>query len=84
MSARSQRFRVLVVDDSAVARKLVESALSGSQYELVMAKSGQEALKILAKERPGLVITDWVMPDFSGVELCQRIRTESQSLTYII
>jgi two-component system, cell cycle response regulator len=84
MSALSQRFRVLTVDDSAVARKLVETALSGGQYELVMARSGQEALKIFAKERPGLVITDWVMPDLSGVELCQRIRAESESFTYVI
>jgi len=84
MSALSQRFRVLAVDDSAVARKRVETALSGGQYELLIAKSGQEALEVFAKERPGLVITDWVMPDLSGVELCQRIRAESRSFTYII
>jgi len=84
MCALTQRFQVLAVDDSPVARKQLETALRDGQYEVVIAKSGREALEIFAKDRPGMVITDWVMPDLSGVEVCRRIREDSQSCTYII
>jgi diguanylate cyclase (GGDEF)-like protein len=77
-------FTVLVVDDSPVARKLVELTLPSEEYLLLFAKTGAEALDFYTRYRPALVITDWLMPDFSGVELCQRIREESRDYTYII
>jgi len=85
MDAHRQPFSVLVVDDSPVARKLVEHALPSDQYRLITAKTGGEAIELFAEHRPGLVITDWLMPDLSGVEVCERIRTDfSDSFTYII
>lgn len=76
---------VLVVDDSPVARKLVELTLPANEYLLLFAKTGREALELYSQHRPALVITDWLMPDFSGIELCQRIREESEgSYTYVI
>lgn len=85
MQTANLRFRVMVVDDSPVARKLVETTLPIEQYELFIAKTGREALDIFAQHRPGLVITDWMMPDMSGPELCQLIRAQSRdSFTYII
>ncbi len=80
-----EQIKVLVADDSAVYRKLVEQTLSESQYAVMFAKSGREAMDIFAKHRPSLVITDWMMPDFSGIELCENIRQQFQeSYTYII
>lgn len=85
MTADKQPFPVLVVDDSPVARKLVEHALPPDEYAILPAKTGQEAIELFANHRPGLVITDWLMPDLSGIELCQRIRSDFQnSFTYII
>jgi DNA-binding response OmpR family regulator len=85
MSADKKTFPVLVVDDSPVARKLVEHALPPEEYAILPAKTGQEAIELFAKHRPGLVITDWLMPDLSGIELCQRIRSDfKDSFTYII
>jgi len=76
---------VLVVDDSPVARKLVEITLPQETYVVLQAKTGQEALELFAKHRPGLVITDWLMPDLSGTELCERLRAEFHDIpTYII
>jgi DNA-binding response OmpR family regulator len=84
MTAEDQ-VTVLVVDDSPVARKLVELTLPSDEYLLLFAKTGTEALEFFSRYRPALVITDWLMPDFSGVELCQRVRVESQgSYTYVI
>ncbi len=76
---------VLVIDDSPVARKLVENALDKDQYAVLPAKSGAEALQIFAEHKPGIVITDWLMPDLSGPQLCEKIRTEfGGRITYII
>lgn len=85
MSDPGQGFQVLVVDDSVVSRKLVENTLSNGPYTLLFAKDGREALELFAQHLPHLVITDWMMPDISGVELCRKIREEYQgSYTYII
>jgi two-component system cell cycle response regulator len=77
--------KVLVADDSPVYRKLVEQALQPENYEVLFAKSGHEALEIFTRERPSLVVTDWLMPDLTGIELCQKIRASGESsYTYVI
>jgi two-component system cell cycle response regulator len=85
MNASALDFKVLVVDDSPIYRKLVEHALSEEQYAVFFAKSGREAMALFSEHKPSLVITDWMMPDLSGIELCQHIRHQTeQSYTYII
>ena len=77
--------QVLVVDDSAVSRKLVEHALERSGHTLLFAKSGAEALELFRRHAPQIIVTDWMMPDFSGLELLQKIRAEDQrEYTYVI
>jgi two-component system cell cycle response regulator len=79
------KLQVLVVDDSPVYRKLIEHTLEDGGYAPIFAKNGREALKLYAQHAPAIVITDWMMPDFSGPELCERIRGDAQRLyTYII
>lgn len=81
----AEGFKVLVADDSAVYRKLVEQAFYEKQYAVLFAKTGREAMDIFAKEQPSLVITDRMMPDFSGIELCKKIRQQfGETYTYII
>src|ERR1700680_5046309 len=83
--AAAPDLQVLVVDDSPVYRKLVEHALEGNPYSLIFAKSGHEALDLFAGKLPAIVITDWMMPDLSGLELCQRLRADvHRGYTYII
>jgi two-component system cell cycle response regulator len=80
-----QAFKVLVADDSPVYRKLVEHTLSEEPWSVLYAKTGREAMDIFAEHRPSLVITDRLMPDYSGIELCQHIRQHSkETYTYII
>jgi diguanylate cyclase (GGDEF)-like protein len=84
-SSREQILQVLVVDDSPVYHKLVSDALCYQPYSLVHATSGNEALELFAKHSPPIVITDWMMPDLTGPELCRRIRKSSKTLyTYLI
>jgi len=85
LQAGEQQIRVLVADDSAVSRKLVEHTLSEKRYYLVFAKSGREAVDLFARYHPTLVIVDWIMPDLTGIEICKHIRSTTQaSYTYII
>jgi len=83
--ATAQPTKILIADDSAVYRKLLEHTLADKQYTLVFAHDGHEAIRCIAEQHPDLVILDWVMPDYSGLEICQRIRSSSRSTyAYII
>ena len=74
----AEELKILVADDSAIYRKLVEHTLSDDNHNVVFAKNGREALELYAKHKPALVITDWTMPDITGLELCKKIREDSQ------
>lgn len=69
---------VLVVDDDAQIRRFLSTSLSAQGYAIRCASDGLEALQVMKEWQPELVITDLVMPKMGGVELCQRIRAESQ------
>ena len=76
--AHQEPIRILVADDSAVYRKLVEHALPSALFSVLPAKNGLEAIELFHKHRPEMVITDLVMPDVTGIELCRRIRASSE------
>jgi diguanylate cyclase (GGDEF)-like protein len=85
INSSKPRFPVLVVDDSPFARKLIEHSLPGEHYEVAYAATGEEALAMICDFRPGVVITDWLMPDLSGIKLCERIRSDHQDrFIYVI
>jgi len=85
MTEAVSKLCLLAVDDSPFSRKLLERALSGDPYSLLFAENGNGALQLFTEHRPPIVITDWMLPDCSGPELCQRIRKESpDSYTYVI
>lgn len=83
---KAREFKVLVADDSRIYRRLVEDTLSEKQYTLLFAKSGREAIDLFSEHQPSVVITDWMMPDLSGIELCEHIRNHPNqaSYTYLI
>jgi diguanylate cyclase (GGDEF)-like protein len=85
MKSAEGPIKVLVADDSAVSRKLVEITLSDKKYSLVFAKTGRETIDLFAEHRPSIVIVDWMMPDLTGLQICEHIRSRLQaSYTYII
>ena len=77
--------KVLIVDDSAVMRRLLRSSLQKWEYEVVEAQDGARAWELFQRERFPLVLTDWLMPELDGLELTRRIRaSELPSYVYII
>ncbi|HYC04500.1 MAG TPA: SpoIIE family protein phosphatase [Azospirillaceae bacterium] len=74
---------VLIVDDDPLSRRLLEVALASLDYEVMVAENGAEALELLKRHPIGLVLTDWVMPEMGGAELCRRIR-ETVTDRYVV
>jgi two-component system, cell cycle response regulator len=83
---RSSKVKVLIVEDEPVSRRLLEATLRRWDYDVVTTTDGREAWGVLQKpEAPSLVISDWMMPDMDGLELCNRIReSEKLGYTYLI
>jgi CheY-like chemotaxis protein len=67
-------YRILVVDDSATIRRVVERTLRGAGYEVELASDGREALEKVQADVPDLVITDFVMPHMNGLRFVQAMR----------
>jgi diguanylate cyclase (GGDEF)-like protein len=78
--------KVLVADDDPVSLRLLESSLSRWGYDVVKARDGLDALRILQEEDPPkLLVLDWMMPGLDGLQLCQRIRDrQNEPYTYIL
>lgn len=77
--------KVLVVDDEIVSLTTLKIFTARLGYEVLFASNGQEAYRIWQEVRPSIVITDWEMPEMSGLELCTKIREEmGDDYTYII
>lgn len=70
--------RILIADDDAVIRTLIQRVLQKEGYPMLIAKDGTEAWRIYQEERPELVITDWEMPGLNGIELCKKIRKANE------
>ena len=77
--------RILIVDDDDIATEILEHALEKFGYEVAVAYDGFEALDLLRSGQFRLVISDWIMPKMSGIELCREIRRRSSGgYVYVI
>ena len=68
--------KVLVVDDEADIRRLVQLTLQDSRYEVLLAKDGEEALRMVQEEQPQLIFLDVMMPKKDGYEVCQLLKAD--------
>jgi len=70
---------ILVVDDEPQIRRVLRSTLTTQGYVITDAKTGEEALETLRRERPDLVLLDMNMPGMGGIETCREIRRASDA-----
>jgi two-component system response regulator VicR len=68
--------KILVVDDEATICDLVRIRLEKNGYQVVSALSGKEALELIQKENPDLVVLDIMMPEMDGYEVMKRMRED--------
>ncbi len=83
MKGLGEKFGIVVADDSPIYRKLLKDSLEES-YAVHMAKDGKQALALVSEHKPAVLITDWEMPDLTGLEVCAQIRKDESSYTHVI
>src|SRR5690625_125560 len=66
--------KILIVDDEAGIRELVQMYLQKRNYTVITAEDGKQALELVSKEKPQLILLDIEMPGFNGFEVCKEIR----------
>ncbi len=68
--------RVLVADDSRVMRRIVARTLrqAGYDWEILEAEDGREARNVALREDPDLILSDWNMPNLSGLDMLRSLR----------
>jgi DNA-binding response OmpR family regulator len=70
------RKKVLIVDDEPDILDLARIAVEAGGYNVLTATSAEQALPIIAKEKPNLILLDVVLPGTSGLELCRRLKRD--------
>lgn len=72
-------YKILVVEDEPDIRKLVHYNLAQDHYQVLEAENGEEALKLIQRDQPSLVILDLMMPGMSGLEVCRTLRGKEET-----
>ena len=76
--------KILVVDDDPQIRRVMKATLVGHGYEVIAARTGEDALEILPHEMPNLVLLDMNMPGMGGLETCRAIRAGTDTPVIIL
>lgn len=75
--------KILIADDEALSRRLLEKTLERAGYEVIAVEDGKKALELLCQpEGPRLALLDWVMPEMDGPAVCRTIRKRTEQ-TYV-
>ncbi|MBA2698462.1 MAG: response regulator, partial [Nocardioidaceae bacterium] len=69
--------KILVVDDDPTVREVVLSYLRAEKYDVQEAADGETALSMVGHDRPDLVVLDVMLPGVDGLEVCRRLRAQS-------
>ena len=71
--------RILVVEDEEALATLLDYNLGKEGFDVAVAGDGEEALLKIEEDVPDLIILDWMLPKVSGIEICRRIRSRSET-----
>ena len=76
--------KILVVDDDPQIRRVMKATLVGHNYEVIEARTGEDALEKAPQEMPSLILLDMNMPGIGGLETCRAIRAGSDTPVIIL
>lgn len=77
--------KILVTDDSRVMRQIVIRTLRQAGYDdhdIIQAEDGREALQMVGSEQPDLVLSDWNMPEMTGIECLEALRASGSQVPF--
>lgn len=75
--------KILIVDDDQSICLYLKNVLEKWAHQVVVCHDGKTALRMMKTQRIDLLLTDWMMPELSGLELCRRIRNDSEHTHYV-
>ncbi|SCZ57820.1 phosphate regulon transcriptional regulator PhoB [Epibacterium ulvae] len=70
---------VLVVEDELAQREVLAYNLEADGFRVVRAENGEEAMLLVDEDAPDIIVLDWMMPNLSGIEVCRRLKSRSQT-----
>lgn len=77
--------KILIADDELISQKKLAKQISVLGHETITASNGREALSLWIQNRPAMVITDWMMPEMTGLELVKEIkRLQGSTYCYVM
>ncbi len=68
---------ILIVDDEFDILSALKMIFALEQYQVLTASNGRAALHVLTDNQPDLILTDWMMPEMDGTELCRLVKADS-------
>ena len=71
----SEEVRILLVEDDPFFLRVLEKRVANEGYQVMTAADGREGMKAIVTFEPDIVISDWMMPEVDGLELCQSVKT---------
>ena len=78
------RERILIAEDNPEGAELLEAYLDGADYQVELARDGEDALKRVQAFQPDLILLDVMMPKISGFEVCKRLRAKPETRGIVI
>lgn len=76
--------RILIAEDNPEGAELLEAYLDGTDYDVELARDGDDALKKVQSFKPDLILLDVMMPKISGFEVCKRLKSKPETQGIII
>ncbi len=70
--------KIVVVDDEPFILMMIEDKLRRAGLEVVTLRESKNAMSVIRREKPDLVILDWMMPELSGIELCKMLKADAE------
>lgn len=76
--------KILIVDDDPTTRDVISGLLTRERYEVSSVGTGMQALAAEARDKPGLIVLDLILPDLDGVDVCRRLRQQTSTPILIV
>jgi two-component system phosphate regulon response regulator PhoB len=70
---------VLIIEDELAQREVLAYNLEADGFRVLRAENGEEGLLLVDEDMPDIIVLDWMMPNLSGIEVCRRLKTRTET-----
>ena len=76
--------KIIIIDDDALIRRMVNRVLTGSGYQVLEAENGCDGMAVIHEQKPDLIITDLMMPEKEGIETVRELQMDSCKVPILV